>query len=121
MPPDTVDAALGYLSKDLIAQGIPLDEYLKRMAAAEAAERLPLPEDRPMHHTAAPPVPRLHPDGDLQDYLNTLSPHDKVRLLQEALVNRPPTELVAALIELADLNAILDWFSEEVGQHLTER
>ena len=120
MSPDTVDAVLGYLSKDLIAQGIPLDEYLKRMAAAEAAERLPLPEDRSMHQAAAP-VARPYRDGDLQDYLNTLSSHDKVRLLQEALVNRSPTELVDALIELADIKATLDWFSEEVTQHLMER
>ena len=121
MPPDIVDAALGYLSKDLIAQGIPLDEYLKRMAATESAERLPMQEDRPMDPVAAPTVARPHPDNDLQEYLNTLSPHDKVRLLQEALVNRSPTELVDALIELADINAILEWFDEEVSQHLTER
>jgi len=74
-----------------------------------------------MTPVATLPVPCPHPDNDLQDYLNTLSPHDKVRLLQEALVNRPPTELVDALIELADVNAILEWFDEEVGQHLMER
>ncbi len=79
------------------------------------------PEDRPMTPVATPPVARPHPDNDLGEFLKTLSPHDKVRLLQEALVNRSPTELVDALIELADLNAILDWFGEEVTQHLVEQ